>query len=383
MMRAIVEVTIAIRSELTELSLSGPRFRQANVAALSVGLAIILALALRLDNPWWAGISAFICTQASEPQSLHKGALRILGSLFGAAIAFVLAQASLAYDPAATIMLLFVAGTVAILGALLSPHGYAWLLGGITTIMVTLGALNDPTQALPIAFYRAVEIVLGTATALLMAHLLAPSEGGAGAKAPGWHSLLDDNWHVLSHATRTGVVIAAVPVLWRELELPDLSQMAISIGAVMAVPVLTGISDQDQRAISQRMLHRATGCGLGGVAGALLLTLPLSQSLLPWLLMVMAGTWFAMQIQSGRHGIAGVGAQAAVALILTLVQGAVPAASLLPAIDRITGMLGAIGLLLLVNLSLGPPVGAQSLNDGKSSRRRPDLPEVERPDDCR
>ncbi|KQV68411.1 FUSC family protein [Rhizobium sp. Root1220] len=367
MMRAVLELLGAIRGEIGELSLSGPRFRQANIAALAVGLAILLALALQLADPWWAGISAFMCTQASQPQSLQKGILRIAGTLVGAATAFILTP-WLAYNPVATMIMLFVAGTLAILGGLLSPHGYAWLLGGITTIMVTLGALDDPMQALPIAFYRAAEIILGTATALLMTRLLAPHDGGGGATAPGWRSLLDANWHALSHALRTGVVIAAVPLVWRELELPNLSQMAISIGAVMAIPSLSGISDQDQKAISQRMLHRAAGCALGGCAGAILLALSISQSFVPWLLMIMAGTWVAMQIQNGRHGISGVGAQAAVAIILTLVQGAGPAATLLPAIERVAGMLGAIGLLLLINLLLGPPVAAQSLLDDRHGR---------------
>jgi uncharacterized membrane protein YccC len=357
MMSAVTELLGAIRAEIMELSLTGSRLQQANIAALTVGIAILLALALRLDDPWWAGISGFICTQASAPQSLRKGALRIVGTLAGAAAGFVLAPA-VVYDPLATVLLLFVAGTLAILGALLSPHGYAWLLGGITTIMVVLGALDDPTLALPIAFYRGAEIVLGTATALAMTRLLSPSGDPVEPTAPGWQSLLGGNWHALSHAMRTGIVVAAVPLLWRQLELPNLSQMAISIGAVMAVPTLSGISDQDQRAISQRMLHRSVGCALGGGVGALFLTLPLSQSFGPWLLTIMAGVWVAMQIQSGRHGIAGVGAQAAVALILTLVQGAAPATSLLPALERIAGMLGAIGLLLLVNLLLGPPVAA-------------------------
>jgi uncharacterized membrane protein YccC len=364
MRQALAELVSAIRGELAELSFSGPRLRQANIAALAVGLALVLALILRLNNPWWAGISAFICVQASHPQSWQKGGMRIAGTLIGAVLSFALVP-WVVYDPLATVLLLFAAGTLAILGALLSLHGYAWLLGGITAMMVTLGALNDPTLALSIAFYRAVEIVLGTATALLVTRLLAPAEGGVVAPPPGWHSLLGRNWHVLSHAMRTGMAVAAVPVVWRLLELPNLSQMAISIGAVMAVPTLTGISERDQSAIAQRMLQRVAGCILGGCLGAMVLLMPISQSFVPWLLLLMAGTWLAMQIQNGRHGIAGVGAQAAIALILTLVQDTGPAASLLPAIDRIAGMLGAIGLLLLVNLLLGPPIAAQSAGDEK------------------
>ncbi|MBB4568127.1 FUSC family protein [Rhizobium leucaenae] len=364
MRQAVAELVDAICGELAELSLYGPRVRHANIAALAVGLALVLALVLRLNNPWWAAISAFLCVQASHPQSWQKGGMRIMGTLVGAAVSFVLTP-WLVYDPLATVLLLFAAGTLAILGALLSPHGYAWLLGGITAMMVTLGSLDDPTLALSIAFYRAVEIVLGTATALLMTRLLAPVEGGAVAPPPGWHSLLGRNWHVLSYAMRTGMAVAAVPLVWRQLELPNLSQMAISIGAVMAVPTLTGVSETDQSAIAQRMLQRIAGCILGGCFGAIVLFLPISQSFVPWLLLLMAGTWLAMQIQNGRYGIAGVGSQAAIALILTLVQDTGPADSLLPAINRIAGMMGAIGLLVLINLLLGPPLGAWQANEEK------------------
>ncbi|MDL2399554.1 FUSC family protein [Rhizobium mayense] len=364
MRQALAELVGAIRGELAELTLSGPRVRQANIAALAVGLALVLALILRLSNPWWAAISAFLCVQASHPQSWQKGGMRIVGTLIGAVVSFALVPWAV-YDPLATLLLLFAAGTLAILGALLSPHGYAWQLGGITAMMITLGALDDPTLALSIAFYRTVEIILGTATALLATRLLAPAEAGVTVPPPGWHSLLGPNWHVLSHAMRTGMAVAAVPVVWRQLELPNLSQMAISIGAVMAVPTLTGISDKDQSAITQRMLQRVAGCLLGGVFGAMVLLMPISQFFAPWLLLLMAGTWLAMQIQNGRHGIANIGAQAAIALILTLVQDTGPAASLGPAINRIAGMIGAIGLLLLVNLLLGPPIAAQSAGDGK------------------
>lgn len=355
MRQVFAELPVALWRELAELNLSGPKARQANLACLAVGIAVFLALALRLADPWWAGISGYMCTQASQPQSFRKGMLRVAGTLVGALVGYVFTPLAV-YDPAATLLLLFLAGTVSIIGAVLSPHGYAWLLGGITAIMVTLGALDDPTQTLPIAFYRTANIVLGTATAGLVVWCLGPPGDAAVPAAPGWRSLLGANWHVLSHGMRTGVAIAAVPLVWRELELPNLSQMAISIGAVMAVPALRGVPNQDQTAITRRAAERATGCALGGFAALLILGSPLSQMFLSWMLLLMAGSWVAMQVQTGRHGISGVGAQAAVALILTLVQGWGQPAGLMPAIDKVAGMFGAIGLLLLINLLLGPPL---------------------------
>lgn len=148
-------------------------------------------------------------------------------------------------------------------------------------------------------------------------------------------------------------MIASVPVVWRILELPNLKQMAIPVGAVMAVPVLTGDVARNRAAVLRRAAQRVAGCGLGGGIGLLLLALPLADAFVPWLLLLMAGAAAGVQVQSGRHGISVAGAQATIAFILTLVQGAGPPASLVPTVDRLAGMLGALLLMLIATLLLG------------------------------
>jgi uncharacterized membrane protein YccC len=363
MRRAAAELLAALGAELADLTLSGLRARLASTAALAVGLATLLALMLRLNDPWWAGISAFVCTQASGPQSFAKGLLRVTGTAAGAGIGFLLAP-WVVYDPVATLLFLFVAGALAILGSLFSPHGYAWLLGGLTAVMVMLGSLDDPAAALTIAVYRTAEISIGVVAAMLAAFALAPPGTTDDAPPPGWSSLFGRNWHALHHAVRTGLVIASVPVVWRVLELPNLSQMAISVGAVMAVPVLTGVAERDQAAVVRRAVHRLTGCTLGGGTGLLLLALPLTNEFLPWLLLLIAGAAVGIQIQCGRHGIGLVGTQATVALILTLEQGFGPPTSLVPAANRLAGILGALGLMVIASLLFGLTRAARPRHTG-------------------
>ena len=93
-----------------------------------------------------------------------------------------------------------------------------------------------------------------------------------------------------------------------------------------------------------------TGCSIGLLA----LTFAWSASFPLWLLL-MLGAAIGVQLETGRHNVKTFGIQAEVALILTLVQGWGPAASLLPAIERVFGMVGALLLLFAVSLILGPP----------------------------
>ncbi len=272
----------AVFADLAELRLSGPRARVATVAALSVGLGTVLAIWLRLDAPYWAALSAFVCTQATRPASLTKAAERVAGTLLSAGTVFLLTP-WLAQYPLSTLPALFVASTLGILGASLTRHSYAWLLGGITANMVIMGVIADPTQGDVIVLTRCVEIILGSAAALCVALLLAPPGPAAEVPAaPGFSTMFGPNRHVLGYALRTGIAVMLVPMVWDWFGIPGLSQMGISVAAVMAVPGLAANPEQAETLMRQRALHRIAGCVLGGVAGLAILALGLD-ALLPWL----------------------------------------------------------------------------------------------------
>jgi uncharacterized membrane protein YccC len=172
----------SVRAEFRELTLRGPRARFSLTTALGVGLDVVLALTLRLDQPYWAGISAFVCSQPSRQMRLNKALNRILGTTLGAGAALVMYR-FVAFDTAGMLLLLFAAGTLAVLGNLVSEHPYAWLLGGLTTVIVVFGAIDNPSFALTVSVRRVAEIVLGCLTALLAATLRRrpPRRRGGGA----------------------------------------------------------------------------------------------------------------------------------------------------------------------------------------------------------
>jgi uncharacterized membrane protein YccC len=353
-----------VLAELREMTIRGPRAKVAIATALAVGAAIVAALVLRLQDVYWAGISAFVCMQANQPESLRKGMHRIVGTVTGAAAALICFP-PIAFDHVATMLLLFCAASLAIAGSIVSRYSYAWLLGGITAVMVVLGALDDPGQALNIAFFRCIEIVVGTLVALVVTQSLLPPGRTTSPTGRGWGSLFETQNVVLDHALKAGLAVALVPPVWRIFELPNLGQMAISIGAVMAVPVLTASHEENRRAVIDRSVQRLVGCLTGGSIGLLALCFAWSASFPLWLLVLMIGAAVGVQLETGRHNVKTFGIQAEVALILTLVQGWGPAASLWPAIVRVFGMMGALLLLFAVSLILGPPGRAEPGNPGR------------------
>ena len=152
---------------------------------------------------------------------------------------------------------------------------------------------------------------------------------------------------------RTATTIALLPVIWSTFNLPGLGQTAITAAAVMAVPTVTGRFEEDFSVVLHRGLLRLLGCLFGGVAGLILLALPLTD-FLPWLALLGAGVWIAAHVQASARGVGYVGIQAGVVFIMTLVQGQQPPASLIPAITRLAGIAGGLSILLLVTVATWP-----------------------------
>jgi uncharacterized membrane protein YccC len=349
-----------LAQELRELSLTTPRARQCTAAALSVALSVAIALWLRIDEVWWAGISAFICSRSTLPASIERGILRIVGTAIGAALAMVMVG-WLAYDHVACCLVLLLFSTVGVFGSMVGRYGYAWLFAGITANLVLLISLDEPTLALHFAYYRTLEVAVGVVSALAVATTLAPAGNAAPtALPPGFTDLFGARWPILMHALRGGVAVAVLPVIWNWLQIKDLSQMAVTVAAVLAIPSLSLDPGHDARLIARRAGHRMAGCVIGGVAGLMCLTLDIEIFPL-WLLVLGAGVWIGAHIQASTRGIGYAGTQAAVVFITTMAQGWGPAESILPGIERFIGI--TLGLVTLVGVTA--LLAMLSIPDGK------------------
>lgn len=354
-----VLVSLMVRSlgsigrEIAEMRLSGPRSGACLRSSVSVALAVAAALGLALDLPWWAGISAFVSSQVPLPASLNRGTLRIAGTVAGAVAAYGL-MPFVIYDQVAFSLALMAFGALGVLGLVVSRRGYAWLFLGITANLVLLAAVADPPSGLRIAANRITEVAVGTAIAVAVALAIAPDVKAAPqAPAPGWSVVLSPQSPALSYALRAGFTVMLVPLVWNWLQLPGPAQMAITVVAVMAVPVVSGDPTQDRRQVIDRSLHRMLGCLLGGLAGLACLALSVT-AFLPWLALLVAGVWIGAHVQASERGVGYAGTQGAVVFIVTLVQSAGPPTSLLPGIDRFVGIIGGLAMLMAVSALIWP-----------------------------
>ncbi len=149
---------------------------KALIAAL---LALYIALAIPLDNPYWAMASVYIVSHPLSGATRSKAVYRAFGTLLGAA-------ASVALLPLFSQQPLMLGLAIALwVSALLylslldrSPRSYVFLLASYTVPLIALAEVNHPEAIFDVALARSEEILLGIVCASVVNTLLFPSRIG-------------------------------------------------------------------------------------------------------------------------------------------------------------------------------------------------------------
>ncbi|GJD53155.1 p-hydroxybenzoic acid efflux pump subunit AaeB [Methylobacterium crusticola] len=319
------------------------RVRLAACTGLGGAGSVLLALALDLDEPWWAGITVVSILQGQVAATARRSLERAVGTGIGAAVAYALA-------PTVDHHLLFQLACAAVVIATVygqerSPASYAVLLAGVTALLILFGTLAAPGQSLHLAVYRALEVLTGIAVGCLVDYVIGPTSAPQAPKpaAPGILARPVDA-DLLALAVVGGLIVALIPDIWETFQLPGLSQTPIT-----AFVVVTAIRHDPWA----KGVGRVVGCLLGGAYGLCAMSL-VADAFLPWLACLAGGLFLAGMLQHGQGEAAYAGQQGAIALLVAMVQGPAASANVLPAVDRLAGIGGGIVAVTLLGAVLEP-----------------------------
>lgn len=145
---------------------------------ISCVTALFIAYYFQLDEPYWAGMSAWLAMQPTSGMTLSKGYYRILGSIVGAAMGVVLI-AFFAQSPDLFILAFALWMGLCTLAAnlLTNFRMYGAITAGFTAGIVSLSAYTSPNKVLDIAMSRGSATIIGIICTVVITAIFV-SQGG-------------------------------------------------------------------------------------------------------------------------------------------------------------------------------------------------------------
>jgi hypothetical protein len=363
----------ALGQELAAWKTSPDRALFGARAVLSVVLSVLLANKLHLSDTWWAAISAFVVTQTSWSDSLQRAVQRMLGTALGACLG-TLVGPWIGDRPWLFIPVMGLIGGTAVYRGNHSRAAYAWLLGGITALMVTFEAhlLGSTRATATFALLRLAEVAVGTLSCVVVAGVFDlglrwSARKGTLTAVPSVPSAVTSLPQVaLRHVgTVLGVqgalAMAILAALTYELRMPGLMQGMVTVVAVLILP-RAALAVPGHRPVVEKMAHRLIGCLLAGALGLALLPLTRGAAI-PCLIALSFGVWVGCHVQTGLKGATYIGRQFTIAFIMVFVQDHGWSADPGPALTRLSGILAGIVVLAVVMLTTRRLPGAMAAQD--------------------
>lgn len=313
-------------------------------SVISVLLAIFFAHMLGAANMAWAAFAGYMVIRGHMADTLSRGLLRIVGTLAGGAVALSLVPVA-SGSWVVNAVFLFIIGTIALYGALTTRRAYAWLFFGLTYAMVALDRIEQPSLSVDVFVETRVletcagtfaSMIVGVASALSLRRLW-PARRASPSQSVGWRP------DALRHAMQTGAALVLLVLLSHFLKLPALSQGAITVMAVMTIPV-AGIGASGIAPVSQRALHRFVGC-LAGAAYAFTVLMLTGGHPAGLIAGTIAGVVLGRHIENGEHPYRYVGTQFTLAALVVLVPDNYANAEVGSALERLAGIVVGMAVL--------------------------------------
>lgn len=310
----------------------------------SVLLSITVAHLVGATNVAWAAFAGLLVMRGHATDTLQRGLLRTVGTVLGGVAAFLVVPL-LAGGLVLGATGLLVVGTLTIYMALTARHAYAWLISGLTFLMVMLDKIEHPRAELAdFVQTRLLENVTGTGVCVLVsvASTLTLRRWWPAIRTP---ALTPLGWHrdAFRHALQGGIALALLIILAHQMPVPALAQGAIAIVAVMLVPT-SELRESTLSPVTNRLFYRLIGCAAGGAFAGLFVFIANGSAAL-----LMAGT--ALGVIVGRHWETGdhahryAGTQFTFAVLITLVPDSFTDASIVPGWQRLLAVFTGMALI--------------------------------------
>ncbi len=322
----------------------GPRAVDELECVVSVLLAILTAHLIGATNISWAAFAGYMVLRGHMADTLARALLRSVGTLVGGLLALVVVPAVEADFWLAALAILMV-GTGSLYGAIVSRRAYAWLFFGLTFAMVLFDKIEQPGIALDhFVETRLLETLAGIFACVVVSLASAatlrrrwPATRAAPIDTIRWHP------DALRHAAQGGVALVILVILSAWLHVPALAQSAVTVMAVMLVPV-SGIGPSGVRPVSVRIVQRFVGCVAGAALAAVFLFSANGSA--PVLIFgSVLGVGIGRHLENGDHAYRYVGTQFTLAILITLVPDSYAHAAITPGLERLSGILIGMGVL--------------------------------------
>ena len=321
--------------------------RQAFATATGVLAAVYIALSMGLDQPYWAALSVMMIANTDRDALVTKGILRVLSTLVGVSVGFIVAQ-WMEGLPIQQALLVGASAAIGTYGKQRSAYSYAWFYGGLTFMLVMLFSMVQPQDLYSFAHYRCYEIVIGVVCGMLASWALGPNAGELHARLKAQTVAVSPE-NALRQALIAGFGAIVIVVVWSQFNLPQLPQVLISSLIVV---------DTDPNASRHKGWQRIIGCGVGGVAGLLVIGLDATDQIW-WATMLFVGIFSFARVHLSKTPSAYIGTQSAIAFIITLVDPG-PPTSLFPPVDRLVGIIIGVSIMTALVWALNPPAKADT-----------------------
>ncbi|MCW1984400.1 UNVERIFIED_ORG: putative membrane protein YccC [Sphingomonas sp. R1F5B] len=328
-----------------------PRLVDEAECVASVLLAILVAHHIDATHVSWAAFTGYMVMRGYPLETLRRALLRIIGTALGALACLAVLESPLGGNMVVLAVAMALAGTVSLYGAITGRHAYAWLFLGLTFAMMLYDRVAMPL-ADPRAFavMRMIETLAGTAACMAVSLASAwtlrrrwPAIRAPKPQGVGWRP------DALLHGARGGLALALLLGLATLWDLPSLVSGAITIMAVMLIPVTAVDGPNGLRQVSRRLWYRLLGCLAGGALAALVLGLAALLHGPARAALMLAGTAMGValgrHLENGNHGRGYVGTQFTLAVLVVLVPDSWEAAHIAPGFDRLVGILVGMAVL--------------------------------------